>query len=142
VALRNGQFGDDYEALPKEMWDMLVTWYGLAKNSPIIRRKVVNTAGSDEDLPNLQIELHPPVFTIQKLRSSSAPVTHKSLGKAPALTIVASRGEKYMSFLKRVKAATGCVRPVQVWKIAASAATTPRRSRSPSPAFGLGRKKE
>ncbi|RPA80896.1 UCH-domain-containing protein [Ascobolus immersus RN42] len=142
VALRPGTLGEDYEALPKEMWDMLVTWYGLAKNSPIIRRKVVNTAAGDEDIQNLTIELHPPVFTIQKLRSASALVTHKSLAKAPALTIVASKGEKYMHFLKRVKAVTSSVRTVKVWKIAPSAATTPRRSRSPSPAFGLGRKKE
>lgn len=139
VPLKQGTLGDDYEALPKAIWDMLVIWYGLAKDSPVIRRKVVNPT-ADENQMNLQIELHPPVFTIQKLRSS-APPSHKSLGaKAPAVVMVASKGEKFMHFLKRVKQATGSTRTVRLWKVTASESATPRRSRSPSPVFG--RKKD
>ena len=114
--------GEDYEALSLDTWNSLVSWYGLAKDSPIIRRKVVNTCEDRDAAPNLQIELHPPMFTVYRLRDPSSLVSRDSLQKERQLKpkkVVGERAEGFQKFLKKVKGLAGIDsgRKVRLWML-------------------------
>ena len=144
VPLRPGlQMAEDFEILPEEAWNLTIKWYGLGKGSAVITRYCHNTSTS-ETQENLQFELHPPVFTILKLPEPSQELTTQFLKERDAVPIkvLASRHERYQSFLKRVKAlATIPVRTkVRIWRIlgglsggAQAGMITPAQSRSSSP---------
>lgn len=114
--------GEDYEALSLDTWNSLVSWYGLAKDSPIIRRKVVNTSEDRDAPPNLQIELHPPMFTVYRLRDPSSIVSRDSLQKEKQLKpkkVVGERAEGFQKFLRKVKGLAGIDsgRKVRLWML-------------------------
>lgn len=145
--LKPGSLGEEFESLSKEMWNKLMSWYGLAKGSPIIKRRVVNSvvAGDDEESAfapqNLIIELNPPIFHIHILRGPSFALTHKSLAKSAAPQIVASKADVFQTFLKKAKKVAGVeTSVVRVWKYSPPAKKETSRSRSPSPMFN--RKKD
>lgn len=138
--------GEDFEILPEAAWELIITWYTLAKGSTIIRRYCHNTSTS-ETQENLQYELHPPVFTILKLPNRSEGLTVKALNEKDAtpVKILASRHELYQHFLKRAKTSAGIDMgaKVRVWRIlgglggnSGSEMMTPAQSRSNSPAPG------
>lgn len=138
------QLDEDYVILPEEAWDLIVQWYGISSNSPIITRYVHNT--STGDVENCQYELNPPIFSILKLPSSHATsvqiLKEKSL---PPAKFLASRHMSFNSWLKQAKQLVGIElsTKVRVWKVlgglkssAGSGVITPIASRSASPAPG------
>ena len=145
VPLRSSlQIGEDFEILPQEAWDLVINWYGIAKESLIITRYCHNTSTS-ETASNLQYELHPPIFTLLKLPDTSEGITKKSLAEkhATPIRVLASRHELFQDFLKRVKGLAGIEHrtKVRVWRIlgglgrdAQAGLITPAQSRSNSPA--------
>lgn len=147
VPLKAGTLGEDFEAVSEDTWNKLVSWYGLAKDSPIIKRKVVNSVTDTDDstgasAENLIIELNPPTFTIHILRGPSMALSVKTLAKTPAPHFVASRADKFMDFLRRIKKAAGTEHKVRLYRYTPAAPTEDKRSRSPSPRFGLGKKEK
>lgn len=145
VPLRPGlQLGEDYEIVPEEGWNLIMKWYGLAKQSPAVVRYAHNTnaAGGAE---NIQYEINPPVFTILKLSNPTAGMTPQTLKdkNATPVRLLASRHTNFQKWLKEAKelAHVDMSTKVRVWRIlgglgsgTTSAAMTPAASRSASPA--------
>ena len=137
---------DDYEVLPQAAWDLIIKWYGKAEGSPTITRYCHNTSTSDVQ-ENLQFETYPPIFTILKLPDTAQGMEQKYASErdlAP-VHILASRHERYQTFLKRAKAEAGVdvKTKVRVWRIQGGLGNTtqdgmltPAQSRSNSPAPG------
>lgn len=148
VPLKPGlQMSEDFEILPEEAWNLTIKWYGLQEGSAIITRYCHNTSTS-ETRENLQFELHPPFFTILKLPDTSGGMTSNTLKEKDLVPIklLASRHERFNSFLKRVKelANIPLKTKVRIWRIlgglgrnAQTGMLTPAQSRStsPSPTF-------
>jgi len=134
----------DFEIIPRQAWDLIKRWYGIAEGSPVITRYVHNTSDRGA-AQNLMYEIHPPMVTIQKLRNDSEGMKQQSLRDRdrPAIRMVVSRHDQYQDFLKRVKMAANIpmTTKVRVWKILDtsppqefhSAIPTPVVSREPSP---------
>lgn len=102
----------DFEILPSEAWDLIVSWYGVKQGTPVIRRYVHNTA-LDKESQNLQYELFPPIFTVRKVRKTT-PATQEAAKK-----MVASRSDSFVEFIKAAKRSTGIdvSNKVRVWRI-------------------------
>jgi ubiquitin carboxyl-terminal hydrolase 4/11 len=100
------RFGEDYQCVPEAAFKQVVEWYGLAPGQQPIKRYAHNTA-EQADFEVFQFEVYPPIFTLRKLRNDSAGLTATAQlikdVQATAPRIVASRHERYQSFLKRVK---------------------------------------
>lgn len=137
---------EDFEILPQSAWDLIISWYGLAKGSAVITRYCHNTSTS-ETQENLQYELHPPIFTILKLPNKSEGMTQKHLREKDALPVklLASRHDKYQNFLKKAKEQAGIdiKTKVRVWRVLGglggskeAGMLTPAASRSTSPSPG------
>jgi ubiquitin carboxyl-terminal hydrolase 4/11/15 len=108
----------NFEILPAEAWELVLSWYGLKEGTPVIRRYVHNTA-VDEFSENLQYEIYPPIFTIRKVRKSATttPTSQDVSRRSPKL--VASRSQGYVDFLKTAKKAAGIelATKVRVWRV-------------------------
>lgn len=146
VPIRDMTMGDDYEALSLDAWNSLVSWYGLAKDSPIIRRKVVNTSEDRDAAPNLLIELHPPMFTVYRLRDPSSHLSRDSLQKEKQLKprkVVGEKAEGFQKFLKKIKGLAGIdsSRKVRLWMLrndqppAEDAEKAPKKPAKPTSTF-------
>ncbi|KAI5820883.1 hypothetical protein BZA77DRAFT_300177 [Pyronema omphalodes] len=138
VPIKQLQLGEDFEVLPAETWNNLVSWYGLAEDTPIIRRKVVNTA-EERGVTNLQVELHPPMFTVYRLRDPSA-ITKESLQKdkeTKPKKMVAEKSEGFQKFLKKLKNIAGIEtsQKVRLWVLK----TDPTLDESDKPAKKAGK---
>lgn len=131
VPLRPGlSMGQDFEILPTEAWELIISWYGLKEGTPVIRRYVHNTAVGDGE--NLQYEVYPPIFTIRKVRKTSMGTqgTQSVAKRSPKL--VASRSDSFMEFFKAAKKAAGIdlKTKVRVWRVLATAPTDQVRPQS------------
>ena len=140
VALRPGlQIGDDFQVLPEEAWDLIVLWYSIASDSPIVTRYAHNTT---ED-GNCQYELNPPIFTFLKVPSSHTIETQKE-ANVPPPRLLASRHTNIIRWLANAKKLVNIDmgEKVRVWKYlgglkgTGSGILTPAASRSASPAPG------
>ncbi|TGZ76493.1 UCH-domain-containing protein [Ascodesmis nigricans] len=121
VPLKQAQLGEDFEILSAKAWNDLVAWYGLSKDSPVIRRKAVNIA-EDVGSENIQVELYPPTFIVYRLRDPSIQVTRESLDtekKQKPKKLVSPRSEGFQRFLKKIKTVAGveATRKVRIWKV-------------------------
>ncbi|KAF9737155.1 ubiquitin carboxyl-terminal hydrolase [Paraphaeosphaeria minitans] len=112
VPLRPGLlYEHDYEILPAEAWELVVSWYGVKEDTPVIRRYVHNTS-SNEFAENLQYEIYPPIFTIRKV-TKSPPTAHH-----PAKKLVASRADSFAVFMRAAKLAAGIAQNnVRIWRL-------------------------
>ena len=146
IPLRPGlQLGEDFEILPEPAWNLIVSWYGMARGSHVITRYCHNTS-TNETIDNLQYELNPPIFTILKLPDRSRGLSQKDLKEKDAtpVKILASRHDRFVDFLKRAKTEVDIdVKvKVRVWRILGglkgshSDVLTPAQSRASSPAPG------
>ena len=141
----NAQMGDDYQVLPQEAWDLVVSWYGVHPASPTITRYAHNTAtGLGQE--NIQYELNPPVISILKLPAESG-LTTQSIKERdlPPFKILSSRSTLLFKWLKTVKTDIGIDTKtrVRLWRVlgglksaGGSGMLTPAASRSASPAPG------
>ncbi|KAF1961868.1 UCH-domain-containing protein [Byssothecium circinans] len=129
VPLRPGvSLEQDYEVLPAEAWELILSWYGIREGTPVIRRYAHDTS-PDQFTSNIQYELNPPIFTIRKVRKT-APSTLEASKK-----LVASRSDNLIEFINAAKRAAGIHvnHKVRVWRILnAPAATDPPPSQQPS----------
>ena len=145
VPLRPGlRYQEDYQILPQEAWDLIISWYGLAKDSPVITRYAYDISPPDAMQHDLQYELTPPIFSLLKVPAESTIQTQRE-EKEPPVRILSS---KYMSaneWLKKSKQALhiNMTTKVRVWRIlgglkntSTSGILTPIASRSASPAPG------
>ncbi|ORY02564.1 hypothetical protein BCR34DRAFT_605535 [Clohesyomyces aquaticus] len=134
VPLKPGlAMGQDFEILPFEAWELIMAWYGLEEDNPIIRRTVRNTA-LVEYQRNLQYELYPPIFTIRKLRRSATDTQTLADSAKRSPRLVASRGDMYVDFLRAAKTAAGVdmKRKVQVWRVVNAVAPAEPSPQQPS----------
>lgn len=121
IPIKPGIYGEDFEIVPENVWDSLVSWYGLAPGSPVIKRRVVNTSEPGDE-PNLQCEYYPPKFTVFKLRDPSAAITKDILQNEKSQypkEFMATKAGKYQKFLQKVKklADVEPSRRIRVWKV-------------------------
>ncbi|KAG8624387.1 hypothetical protein KVT40_007454 [Elsinoe batatas] len=127
---------EDYEVLPKAAWDLIVGWYGIADQQLPIVRFAKDTAPPGSTATNIQYEIYPPVFTVRKMLSAadksarppSPPGTNNPSQantvqttperEAQAVKLVASRQDRYQTFLARCKRAAGVPleHKVRPWK--------------------------
>ena len=146
VPLKTGLVLDkDIQILPESAWKQVLQWHGVLEDSPDIIRYCHNT--SEGDIENLQYELNPPIFTLVKLAWFPDGTTKDAMVQKTSspIRIVASRHEKFQSFLKRAKAAAHVKNStVRLWTTAENVIAslknagmpTPAQSRSASPAPG------
>ena len=117
----------DYEILPAEAWDLVVSWYGVKEGTPVIQRYVHNTS-SNEFAENLQYEIYPPIFTLRRVRKAS-PSSHESAKK-----LVASRSDSFTEFIKAAKRAVGIAKNnVRIWRLLNPATTASDQPSSRQP---------
>lgn len=140
VPLKPGlSLGEDLEFVPYKAYGIISSSYGQTLGQKPIIRYAHNTA-PDSPMSNMQYELYPPVFTIRKVpfgaagkstRPPSPPTAtgsavenlklHKqqreALGQTSsddAVKLIASRNERFQSFLLRAKKAAGIPVPTKV----------------------------
>lgn len=144
VPLRPGlMMNEDFRVLPQEAWDLVISWYGLSKNSPVITRYAHN-----ESMPGAALhviwELNPPIFSFLKVPAEHTPQTQREKDLPPQ-RLLASKSTPFMEWLKKGKELVHIDRntKVRVWKVlgglkstSASGILTPAASRSASPAPG------
>ncbi|ETN39723.1 uncharacterized protein HMPREF1541_05949 [Cyphellophora europaea CBS 101466] len=145
VVLKPGlRYDEDYIIVPQDGWDLLVSWYGSAKDSPVITRYAYDTNGEDALSPNVDWELEPPIFTFLKVPAEHTPQTQKQTSLPPP-KMVASKYMLANEWLKRAKQLVhiDLKTKVRPWRIlgglkshAASGLPSPAASRSSSPAPG------
>lgn len=122
VKLKPGAGVENFELFPKEAWDLLVSWYGLAASQKPIARTAHNTAQDSITPSNVQFEFHPPVFTIHRLWSANSPLPIeqqlKERNPAPAV-IVHSTAFRFHDFLKQVKqhAGVALTQKIRLWRV-------------------------
>ena len=145
VPLRPGlQNNEDYQIVPEEAWQLILKWYGCAKDSPVITRYVHDTSTGETE--NCQYELNPPIFSLLKVLGvhSGQPADSQSDTQMP-VRMLASRSTPFMAWLKKAKDSVGIDvnSRVRVWKVlgglkssTGSGILTPAASRSASPAPG------
>lgn len=138
-------FGEDYQVLPQEAWNLVISWYGIDEKSPVITRYAHNTA-LDSGSENIVYEMSPPVFSILKLPSDQS-TTVQSIRErdlTPA-QFLASCATPVNTWLKKAKTLAGIdmQTKVRLWRILGglkssnnSGMLTPAASRSASPAPG------
>lgn len=142
VPLRpDARMGVDFEIVPQEGWDMIMKWYGLADESPVIARYAHKTT-STGDVENIQYELNPPIFTIFKISNPAEGTTPQTLKdkRTPPPRIMATRASNFQQWLRRVKEVTNVdmQHKVRIWTIQTSgiestSAAGPATSRNVSP---------
>jgi len=120
--LKPGMGMEHFELFPKNAWDLLLSWYGLAPGQPPIIRTAHNTAPDSVSAPNIQFEFHPPVFAIHRLWSAHSPIPVQQelkMKNPPHPVVVQSSSSPWHGFLKQVKDVVGVApdRKVRVWEI-------------------------
>lgn len=126
----------EYIIIPEKAWALIMSWYGLAQGQFPIVRFVRNTT-PDGPSSNLQYEVYPPLFVIRRVLSKSGrgapPPTPPRTTTSQATTgnttpdrdtepaavhVVATRYERFQSFLARCKRLSGIEMPhkVRIWR--------------------------
>lgn len=149
VPMRPGlALSEDYEIVPESAWQLVMSWYGLAKSSPVIIRYAHNTTEPGAVMDNIQYELSPPIFTILKLATAGVTLATIKERDAVPRKLLASRTTSFNTWLKKAKELAGIelTSKVRVWKVygdlsasGTSTGVTPAVSRTASPAPGVER---
>ncbi|KAI5195426.1 cysteine proteinase [Aureobasidium subglaciale] len=93
----------DYEIFTEEAWNQVVTWYGITEGHKPIVRLAHNSAPEGSTSSHIVYELSPPIFTIRKVPAHSQPAQ----ADIAAASLVASRTERFQTFLAHAKEAAG-----------------------------------
>ncbi|EXJ89204.1 hypothetical protein A1O3_02270 [Capronia epimyces CBS 606.96] len=144
VPLRPGlTLGEDYEIFPQEAWDLIVSWYGIAKDSPTLTR-YAHDWSEPGAIPSVSWELNPPIFSFLKIPSEHTAQTQRERDLPPQ-RLLASKKKSFTEWLKAGKRLLNIDinTRVRVWRVlgglkssTASGILTPVASRSASPAPG------
>jgi ubiquitin carboxyl-terminal hydrolase 4/11/15 len=121
--------GQDFEILPRKAWELVLSWYGLEKSTPVIRRYAHNTVPGQAS-EDISYELHPPIFTIRKVRKAPNAADNTK----PAARFAASRYESFVAFVEAAKKAAGIDlnNKVRIWRILTPAPTDQPQAPQPS----------
>ena len=111
--------GEHFELLPKDAWDLLLVWYGLADGQIPVDRVARNTATHGT---NILFEYYPPVFTLHRLWSTACPAATAGETQAPAtaaVRFICSSSVGIVKFLTAAKDRAGIPidRKVRLWRI-------------------------
>lgn len=121
VRLKPGIAQEDYTLFPPTAWEMVVQWPGLVAGQIPILRTAHKTSDNEFD-QNVQLEMHPPVFTVYRLWSAHSPVPIKQIIKSknpPPSRFARSRTTTWKTFLAQCKKETDIELKdkVRVWRI-------------------------
>ncbi|KAK8125673.1 ubiquitin carboxyl-terminal hydrolase-like protein [Apiospora kogelbergensis] len=130
---------EDFEIFPSAAWELVKQWPGLVSGQLPIIRTARNT--SDNELqPNIQFEVHPPVFTVHRLWSEVSPKPVNQVLKAdpapPPVKLARSSTCTWKAFLAQAKNVTDIPLKdrVQVWTVPRKlAAGPPDATAAPTP---------
>lgn len=109
IRLKQGTNENEFTLFPEDAWKMVVEWYGVKDGQNAIVRTAINTA-EHGDVPVIQFEFHPPVFTVHRLWSTLSPLPIEQSLKArnpPPYKFARSRKYHAQTFIKELKTATG-----------------------------------
>ncbi|KAI4601803.1 CSN-associated deubiquitinating enzyme Ubp12 [Pestalotiopsis sp. 9143b] len=128
VRLKPGIGLEQFTVFPQTAWTLIMQWPGLAEGQIPIVRYAHSTSDNEFD-PNVQLELHPPVFSIYRLWSAHSPIAIKQIIKSkqpPPPRLARSRTFKWSSFLKQCKSLTDIElkSKVRVWRVPPKLPTT------------------
>jgi len=120
--LKPGLTQDSFELFPKDVWTMVLEWYGIMPGTIPLLRTAHNTALDKMGIPNIQFEYYPLVFTIHRLWSEGSTINLSQKLKVenpPAPVLVVSRSVPYQEFLRKLKKVSGIgvSQKVRVWGI-------------------------
>ncbi|KAI9731265.1 MAG: CSN-associated deubiquitinating enzyme Ubp12 [Claussenomyces sp. TS43310] len=120
--LKSDLSNDSFVYFPEQAWDYIVALYGIRSGDVPIVRKAHNTNPDPMGIPNMQYELHPPVFALHRLWSLHSPVPLPQLLKAvdpEAPVIVMSRSDIYVELLRKMKklASVELSKKIRIWKV-------------------------
>ncbi|KAL1305868.1 hypothetical protein AAFC00_004018 [Neodothiora populina] len=129
--------GQEFEIVPQGAWDRIVSWYGVAEGQLPLVRYAHNTAPSGS-AANIIFETYPPIYTIRKMipgatrlsipptppatsnpsQTSTGNTTPEKSSDQASVKIVASRTERFQTFLARSKKAAGIplAHKVKIWR--------------------------
>jgi ubiquitin carboxyl-terminal hydrolase 4/11/15 len=93
----------DYEIFTEEAWRLVVAWYGTIDGQKPIVRFAHNSAPLGSPAAHIVYELNPPVLTVRKVPSTP----QATQADVAAVRLVASRSERFQTFLARAKEAAG-----------------------------------
>ncbi|KAI0128921.1 hypothetical protein BJ170DRAFT_682707 [Xylariales sp. AK1849] len=142
VRLKPGTGTEHFNLFPPAAWELVMQWPGLTAGQLPILRMAHKTSESAFD-PNVELEMHPPVFTIHRLWSANSPIPIKQIIKStqpPPIQLARSRTTMYKTFLAQAKskADVDLKDKVRVWRvprklptIGASAGAAPTPPASP-----------
>lgn len=141
VRLVPGTGLENFEIFPKDAWDLLLSWYGLAPGQKPILRTAHNTVLDATTPQNIQFEFHPPVFTIYRLWSANSAIPIGQLLKQqnpPPPIIVRSTSYRLHDFIKEAKqhAEVDLTRKIRIWRVLQTLPTT-QPSAAPNKASGI-----
>lgn len=146
--------GEEYEMLPEEAWNLVLSWYGLAEGQLPIARIAQDTAPQGSATKNIVFEVYPPVFTIRKVtpvgnrlnpptppttsntsQANTGTTTPDKSSESASIKIVASRTERFHSFLSRSKtaAAIPLKSKVNIWRQLTPSQVATEKSTAPQP---------
>ncbi|KAK6079971.1 ubiquitin carboxyl-terminal hydrolase [Seiridium cupressi] len=135
VRLKPGIGPEHYALFPPSAWDLVRQWPGLVDGQiPILR--VAHKTSDNEFDQNVQLEMHPPVFTVYRLWSAHSPIPIKQIIKSkqpPPARLARSRTTAWKAFLAQCKHQTDIElkQKVRVWRV-------PRKLPTIGPSAGSG----
>lgn len=138
VRLKPGTGTEQFNLFPPTAWELVMEWPGLAPGQIPILRTAHKTSDNELD-ENVNIEFHPPVFTIHRLWSANSPKPIKQIIKStqpPPVRLARSRTTKFKTFLAQAKRETDIELKdkVRVWRVPHKLpTTTPDLGAAPTP---------
>lgn len=122
IRLKHGLGFESFQLFPADAWKLVILWYGLMPGTLPIQRFAHNTNPDNTGLPNMQYELHPPVFTVHRLfaENNSILLPQKlKVSNPPPLVYVFSRTTRYYDFLRKVKAKSeiDLSKKIRAWRV-------------------------
>ncbi|KAK8089997.1 ubiquitin specific peptidase 11 [Apiospora hydei] len=125
--------------IPSAAWELVMQWPGLASGQIPIVRTARNTS-DNEFQPNIQFEVHPPVFTVHRLWSECSPKPVNRVLKAEPMPLPVKLARSstctWKAFLAQAKNVTDIPLKdrVQVWSVPRKlAAGAPDATAAPTP---------
>lgn len=120
VQLRTGLGLNEFTHFPESAWDLIVDWYGIMPGTFPITRIARNTNIHGD--PNIIFEYYPLILKIYRLFVANSPSLiplEPKITNSKAPTMIFSRSNKWVDFLRSVKQETGINpnRKVRLWRV-------------------------
>ncbi|KAH8673591.1 hypothetical protein BX600DRAFT_209389 [Xylariales sp. PMI_506] len=121
VRLKPGVGPEQFNLFPPTAWELVMQWPGLVAGQIPIVRMAHKTSENEYDA-NVDLEMHPPVFTIHRLWSANSPIPIKQIIKIthpPPIKLARSRTTTFKTFLAQIKkeADIDLKHRVRLWRV-------------------------